>query len=68
MPYRALTHNRVNSFITADNATTQSQATAINSQNGVANSGPTTVMKNQLKISSNNPPANWARVTCSNGG
>ena len=43
MPYRALTHNRVKSFLTAENATTQSQASAINSQNGVANSGSVTV-------------------------
>ena len=68
MPYRALTHNRVKSFITSNNATTQSQATAINSQNGVAHSGPTTVMKNQLNISNNNPPPNWERVNCSKGG
>ena len=28
MPYRALTHNRVKSFLTVENATTQSQASA----------------------------------------
>ena len=68
MPYRALTHNRVKSFLTAENATTQSQASAINSQNGVANSGPVTSMKNRLNKSNNNTPPNWGKVNCSNGG
>ena len=68
MPYRALTHNRVKSFLTAENATTQSQASAINSQNGVANSGSVTSVRNQLNISNNNPPPTWSKVTCSNGG
>ena len=68
MPYRALTHNRVKSFLTAENATTQSQASAINSQNGVANSGSVTSMKNQINKSNHNPPTSWGRVNCSEGG
>ena len=68
MPYRALTHNRVKSFLTAENATTQSQASAINSQNGVANNGSVTSMRNQLNKSNNNTPPNWGKVNCANGG
>ena len=66
MPYRALTHNRVKSFITSQNATTQSQASAINSQSGVANSGPTTVMKNQLNISNKKPAQKHVRTLSTN--
>ena len=55
MPYRALTHNRVkhpingkdgNTFVSQTNA----QASAINSQNGVSNSGSPQVMRNKLLI------------------
>ena len=66
MPYRALTHNRVKSFITSQNATTQSQASAINSQNGVANSGPTTIMKNQLNVSNKKPAQKHIRTLSTN--
>ena len=68
MPYRALTHNRVKSFLTAENATTNSQATAINSQNGVSNSGSVTTKKNALNTSNKQPSAAWSRVTCTEGG
>ena len=68
MPYRALTHNRVKSFLTVENATTQSQASAINSQNGVANSGSVTSTRNKLNRSNNNPPTPWGRVNCNGGG
>tara|TARA_B100001142_G_C14272223_1_gene631352 strand:- start:741 stop:1196 length:456 start_codon:yes stop_codon:yes gene_type:complete len=67
MPYRALTHNRVKSFITSNNATTQSQATAINSQNGVGNNGPPQVMKNNLHIPSKQSRAsNYTRTLSTN--
>ena len=67
MPYRALTHNRVKSFITADNATTQSQATAINSQNGVGNNGSPQVMRNNLHIPSKQSRAsNYTRTLSTN--
>jgi hypothetical protein len=68
MPYRALTHNRVKSFLKAENATTQTQATAINSQNGVPNNGSVTTQKNKLNISNKQPSAAWRRVTCTKGG
>ena len=67
MPYRALTHNRVKSFISADNATTQSQATAINSQNGVGNNGSPQVMRNKLNIPSKQSRAgNYTRTNSIN--
>ncbi len=67
MPYRALTHNRVKSFITSNNATTQSQATAINSQNGVGNNGSPQVMKNNLHIPSKQSRAsNYTRTLSTN--
>ena len=50
MPYRALTHNRVNSYVNTVTQT-QSQASAINSQNGVSNSGSVTSQRNKLNIS-----------------
>ena len=50
MPYRALTHNRVNSYANTV-AQTQSQESAINSQNGVSNSGSVTSQRNKLNIS-----------------
>ena len=68
MPYRALTHNRVKSFLTAANATTHTQAAAINSQNGVPNSGPVTSQKNALNISNKQPSKAWSRVNCTKGG
>jgi len=64
MPYRALTHNRVKSFLKAENATTQSQATAINSQNGVSNNGPPTTQKN-TNNSSNKQPSRQHNRTAS---
>ena len=68
MPYRALTHNRVKSFLTAANATTHTQTEAINSQNGVPNSGPVTRQKNALNISNKQPSNVWGRINCSKGG
>ena len=66
MPYRALTHNRVKSFTTAKNATTHSQATAINSQNGVGNNGSPTVMKNNLNTNNKQPAQKYARTLSRN--
>ena len=68
MPYRALTHNRVKSFLTATNATTQTQATAINSQSGVANSGPVATQRNKNNSSNKQPSKAWGRVNCTKGG
>jgi hypothetical protein len=67
MPYRALTHNRVQSFLTATNATTQTQATAINSQSGVANSGPVATQRNKNNSSNKQPSSRWRRVNCTKG-
>ena len=63
MPYRALTHGRVNNPILDKNgnvfvATTQSQAAAINSQKGVAN----TVQKNKNNKSNKQPARYYART------
>ena len=49
MPYRALTHGRVNSFVNK-NMQTHSQESAKNSESGVANNGPPVVQKNKLNI------------------
>ena len=46
MPYRSLTHGRVNSSITTV-ASTHRQASAIKSQKGVANNGPPIVQRNK---------------------
>jgi len=67
MPYRALTHNRVKSFITSNNATTHSQATAINSQNGVGNNGSPQVMRNNLHTPNKQSRAsNYTRTLSTN--
>ena len=63
MPYRALTHGRVNNPILDKNgnvfvATTQSQAAAINSQKG----GPNTVQKNKNNKSNKQPARYYART------
>ena len=68
MPYRALTHNRVKSFLTAANATTHTQAAAINSQNGVSNNGPVATQRNKNNSSNKQPSAAWSRVNCTKGG
>ena len=68
MPYRALTHNRVKSFLTAANATTHTQAAAINSQNGVSNSGPVATQRNKNNSSNKQPSKAWSRVNCTKGG
>ena len=67
MPYRALTHGRVNNPILDKNgnpfvATTQTQAAAINSQKGVANTGPNTVQKNKNNKSNKQPARYYART------
>ena len=67
MPYRALTHNRVkhpindvngNTFVAQSNA----QASAINSQNGVSNSGSVISTKNALNINNKQPARKYART------
>uniref|UniRef100_A0A6C0JEG4 Uncharacterized protein n=1 Tax=viral metagenome TaxID=1070528 RepID=A0A6C0JEG4_9ZZZZ len=70
MPFRALTHNRVKHYVNDKNGNTftpqsQSQASAINSQNAVSNNGSVTSVRNKLNISNNNPPLKWGRVNCS---
>lgn len=57
MPYRALTHGRVNTPIDVkgetgknDNNNLTVQQKAFNSQAGVGNSGPTIIQKNKLNI------------------
>ena len=67
MPYRALTHNRIKSYLTVENAETHSQAKAISSQQGVSNNGSVTSQKNKLNLSNNTTPIKWSRVNCSNG-
>ena len=47
-------------------AVSHAQESAINSQNGVANSGPTTVMKNQLNISNKKPAQKHVRTLSRN--
>lgn len=61
MPYRALTHNRVKSYV-GTVPTTDSQSSAINSQNGVSNSGSVTSVKNKLNISNKQPNHTYART------
>ena len=71
MPYRALTHNRVkhpindvngNTFVAQSNA----QASAINSQNGVSNSGSVISTKNALNINNKQPARKYARTLTPN--
>ena len=72
MPYRALTHNRINHPINDVNGNkftpqTHAQESAINSQNGVANSGPPQVMRNKLNIPSKQSRAsNYTRTNSIN--
>lgn len=64
MPYRALTHNRVNSYV--DTVTqTQSQTSAINSQSGVSNSGSVTSQRNKLNISNKQAKRSYYRTMLS---
>lgn len=53
MPYRALTHGRVNSYVNKTKET-HSQKSAKNSESGVANNGPPVVQKNKLNIPTGN--------------
>lgn len=71
MPYRALTHNRVkhpindvngNTFVAQSNA----QASAINSQNGVSNSGSVISTKNALNINNKQPARKYTRILTPN--
>jgi len=67
MPFRALTHGRVNNPILDKNGNvfvpkTTSQASAINSQNGVANSGPVTAQKNKNNSSNKQPRRSYVRT------
>ena len=64
MPYRALTHNRVNSYV-GSVPVTQSQQRATNSQKGVSNSGSTVSQKNKLNISNKQPKRAYTRTMLS---
>ena len=71
MPYRALTHGRVYNPIYDRNGalivpSTNSQASAINSQRGVPNNGPTTVQKNKNNQSNKQPRRFYARTLSRN--
>jgi hypothetical protein len=66
MPYRALTHNRIKHPVNKDGTTfvpsTNSQASAINSQSGVSNSGPVSRQRNALNSSNKQPAQKYART------
>lgn len=67
MPYRALTHGRVKNPILDLNGNlftpvTHSQASAISSQNGVANNGPVSVQRNKNNQSNKRPKRNYTRT------
>jgi hypothetical protein len=71
MPYRALTHNRIKHAIkNADGtpfvASTDAQKKAINSQNGVSNSGPVTRQKNTNNSSNKQSSRQHARTASIN--
>ena len=63
MPYRALTHNRVNGGVVP--GVTHSQTSAINSQNGVSNSGSVTSQRNKLNISNKQSTRTYYRTMLS---
>lgn len=71
MPYRALTHGRVKNPVLDLNGniftpSTHSQASAISSQNGVANNGPVSVQRNKNNQSNKKPKRYYARTLSSN--
>ena len=61
MPYRALTHGRVNTPSNTKPSTHQQEA-AINSQKGVANNGSVISQRNRLNKSNQIPRRSYART------
>ena len=71
MPYRALTHNRIKHRVINKDGTTfipssNAQASAINSQSGVTNSGPVTRQRNANNSSNKQPSQKHARTSSIN--
>jgi len=71
MPYRALTHNRIKHAIKNKDGTTfvpssDAQASAINSQSGVGNSGPVSRQRNAINSSNKQPSRKHARTSSLN--
>lgn len=71
MPYRALTHNRVKHPINGKDGNlfvpqTNAQASAINSQNGLSNSGSVISTRNSLNANNKQPARKYSRLLSPN--